>query len=163
MPYCSCLQVATSAGWPVSLLELSCCMVVHIDSLVFILNRIEYHMPNNSHYKNYHLKNNLFSGYWIWILSYISRQWKKVINKTCSWLLIALCLMINWPYMMCFRSSESSQACSIESEPLRPITMADFKQALGKMQGSSVYNRQAETLLKMDLDWVRLYKNMRVR
>lgn len=49
-------------------------------------------------------------------------------------------------------SSESSQACSIESEPLRPITMADFKQALGKMQGSSVYNRQAETLLKMDLD-----------
>ncbi|KAG7157752.1 ATPase family AAA domain-containing protein 1-A-like [Homarus americanus] len=38
------------------------------------------------------------------------------------------------------------------TEPLRSITTADFKQALTKMRESRVYNRQAEALLKMDLD-----------
>lgn len=39
-----------------------------------------------------------------------------------------------------------------DTESLRPITSVDFKQALGKMKESRVYNRQAEALLKMDLD-----------
>lgn len=39
-----------------------------------------------------------------------------------------------------------------DTESLRPITSLDFKQALGKMKESRVYNRQAEALLKMDLD-----------
>lgn len=39
-----------------------------------------------------------------------------------------------------------------QSEPLRPITAADFQQALGKMRHSRVYDRQAAALLKMDLD-----------
>lgn len=39
-----------------------------------------------------------------------------------------------------------------DAESLRPITSSDFKQALGKMTSSRVYNRQAEALLKMDLD-----------
>ncbi|XP_071536551.1 outer mitochondrial transmembrane helix translocase-like isoform X2 [Panulirus ornatus] len=38
------------------------------------------------------------------------------------------------------------------AETLRPITTADFKQALSKIRESRVYNRQAEALLKMDLD-----------
>ncbi|KAK8730047.1 hypothetical protein OTU49_008438 [Cherax quadricarinatus] len=38
------------------------------------------------------------------------------------------------------------------TEPLRPITSLDFKQALSKMRESRVYNRQANALLKMDLD-----------
>lgn len=38
------------------------------------------------------------------------------------------------------------------AESLRPITTADFKQALNKIRESRVYNRQAEALLKMDLD-----------
>lgn len=51
-------------------------------------------------------------------------------------------------------SDVSSNGKPSEGEPLRPITGGDFKQALGKMKESRVYNRQAEALLKMDLDWV---------
>lgn len=48
--------------------------------------------------------------------------------------------------------STSSNGKHPEGESLRPITSVDFKQALGKMKESRVYNRQAEALLKMDLD-----------
>ena len=39
-----------------------------------------------------------------------------------------------------------------QDESLRPISLMDFKQALSKMRESRVYNRQAEALIKMDLD-----------
>ncbi|XP_045594913.2 outer mitochondrial transmembrane helix translocase isoform X2 [Procambarus clarkii] len=46
------------------------------------------------------------------------------------------------------QESEMSES----TEPLRPITRADFKQALTKMSESRVYNRQADALVKIDLD-----------
>lgn len=46
----------------------------------------------------------------------------------------------------------SSNGKHSDGESLRPITSVDFKEALGKMKESRVYNRQAEALLKMDLD-----------
>ncbi|KAG0717762.1 ATPase family AAA domain-containing protein 1-A [Chionoecetes opilio] len=49
-------------------------------------------------------------------------------------------------------SSDQSHKQQEEVETLRPITSGDFKQAFGKMRESRVYNKQAEALLKMDLD-----------
>ncbi|XP_063867438.1 outer mitochondrial transmembrane helix translocase-like isoform X2 [Scylla paramamosain] len=48
--------------------------------------------------------------------------------------------------------ADQSQGKQTDADSLRPITSGDFKQALGKMKQSRVYNRQAEALLKMDLD-----------
>ncbi|MPC85136.1 hypothetical protein E2C01_079897 [Portunus trituberculatus] len=49
-------------------------------------------------------------------------------------------------------SANQGQGKEADVDSLRPITIGDFKEALGKMKESRVYNRQAEALLKMDLD-----------